>query len=56
MRLKIKVKDFEGKNVQIEKEIPAKDHLKSQTTYKHQVFRDRTKYTRKSKYKNKSDE
>ena len=39
-----------------EKEIPAKDHLEAQIKYKHIVFRDKTKYTRKKKHKNKTDE
>lgn len=56
MRLKIKVKDFEGKKTQIEKEVSAPDHLQAQIKYKHQIFKDKTKYTRKSKHKNKTDE
>ena len=57
MRVKLKVKNFEGKKVEIEKEIPAKDHLEAQIKYKHKVFRDKTKYTRKRKHKNnKTDE
>ena len=52
MRVKLKVKNFEGKKVKIEKEIPAKDHLEAQIKYKHTVFRDKTKYTRKRKHKN----
>jgi hypothetical protein len=56
MRVKLKIKDFEGKKVEIEKETPAKDHLEAQMKYKHIVFRDKTKYTRKKKHKNKSDE
>lgn len=57
MRVKLKIKNFEGKKVEIEKEIPAKDHLEAQIKYKHTVFRDKTKYTRKRKHKNnQSDE
>ena len=52
MRAKLKIKNFEGKKVEIEKEIPAKDHLEAQIKYKHTVFRDKTKYTRKKKHKN----
>lgn len=52
MRVKLKIRNFEGKKVEIEKEIPAKDHLKAQIKYKHTVFCDRTKYTRKRKHKN----
>lgn len=56
MLAKLKIKNFEGKLVQKEMEIPAKDHLEAQIKYKHQVFRDKTKYTRKKKHKNKTDE
>lgn len=56
MRVKLKVKDFKGKTSEISKEIPAKDHLEAQIKYKHQVFKDKTKYTRKKKHKNKTDE
>lgn len=56
MRVKLKIKDFDGKKAEIEKEIPSKDHLQSQIKYKHQVFRDRTKYTRKSKHKKQNEE
>lgn len=56
MRVKLKIKNFEGKKVEIEKEIPAKDHLEAQIKYKHKIFRDKTKYTRKSKHKNKDIE
>jgi hypothetical protein len=57
MRLKIKIKNFEGDLVQKEKEISSKDHLEAQIKYKHMVFRDKTKYTRKKKHKNhQSDE
>lgn len=56
MLVKLKIKNFEGKLVQKEKEIPAKDHLEAQIKYKHKIFRDKTKYTRKSKHKNKDIE
>lgn len=56
MRVKLKIKDFEGKKVELEKETPSKDHLQSQIKYKHIVFCDKTKYTRKKKHKNKTDE
>ena len=52
MKRKIKVKDFNGIIDVLEKEIPAKDHLEAQIKYKHIVFRDKTKYTRKKKHKN----
>ena len=56
MRVKLKIKNFKGTKVEVEKEIPAKDHLEAQIKYKHTVFRDKTKYTRKKKHKNKTDE
>lgn len=56
MRVKLKIKNFEGKKAEIEKEIPSKDHLQAQIKYKHIVFHDKTKYTRKKKHKNKTDE
>ena len=52
MRVKLNIKGFDGKKVKIEKEIPAKDHLEAQIKYKHTVFRDKTKYIRKKKHKN----
>lgn len=54
MKKKIKIKDFDGSEKVLEKEIPAKDHLKSQMTYKSVIFRDKTKYTRKIKHKGRS--
>ena len=56
MLAKLKIKNFEGKLVQKEMEIPAKDHLEAQIKYKHKIFRDKTKYTRKKKHKKKTDE
>ena len=56
MRVKLNIKGFDGKKVEKEKEIPAKDHLEAQMKYKHIVFRDKTKYTRKKKHKKKTDE
>lgn len=56
MRVNIKVKDFKGKKTEIQKEIPAKDHLEAQIKYRSAVFRDKTKYTRKKKHKNRTEE
>ena len=56
MNRRIKVRDFEGKVTVLEKSESATDHLKSQQTYKHQVFRDKTKYSRKQKHKNSEKE
>ena len=55
MKKKIKVKWSDGTEVRLEKEIPAKDHLASQQKFRANVFRDKTKYTRKIKHKGKSD-
>lgn len=56
MRLKVKIKDFDGKTIIKEKELPNKDHLKAQQTYKHQIFKDKTKYTRKLKHRKRFEE
>ena len=56
MRVKVRIKDFKGKTVEIQKETRAQDHLAAQMKYKKQVFKDKTKYTRKKKHKNKTDE
>lgn len=56
MKKVIKIKDFDGNITVLTKEIAAKDHLAAQQKYKAQTFRDRTKYTRKLKHKNRSDE
>jgi hypothetical protein len=56
MKKRIKIKDFSGKVVVLEKEQSNPDHLKSQQTYKHQIFRDKTKYNRKQKHKNSEKE
>ena len=52
MKVKVNITDFNGKRISGESEIPAKDHLEAQMKYKHTVFRDKTKYTRKKKHKN----
>lgn len=51
MKQKINLTDFDGKKTQIQREIPAKDHLAAQMKYKMQIFRDKTKYSRKVKHK-----
>lgn len=56
MKTRIKIKNFKGKTVELEREVPAKDHLEAQMKYKHYIFRDKTKYTRKRKHKNKNIE
>ena len=48
----IKIKTPEGTK---EKRVSEKDHLASQIKYKHIVFKDKTKYNRKRKHKNRVD-
>lgn len=55
MKLKVKVKDFDGKEKVLEKEGRNLDHLKAQQTYKHIVFRNKKKYNRKKKHKNREE-
>lgn len=52
MKAKVNITDFSGKRISGEQEIPAKDHLEAQRKYRANVFRDKTKYTRKKKHKN----
>ena len=56
MKLKVKVKDFDGKEKVLEKEGRNLDHLKAQQTYKHIVFKDKTKYNRKKKHKKREEQ
>lgn len=51
MKKKIKVKDFEGNTVVLEKKVDSKDHLESQKKYPKIVFKNKKKYTRKLKHK-----
>ena len=53
MKLKVKIRDFNGKEKVVENEQRNLDHLKAQQTFKHKVFRDRTKFYRKKKHKKK---
>ena len=55
MKKKIKMRGFDGKETVVEKEQRNLDHLKSQQTYKHQVFRDKKKFYRKKKHKKRED-
>jgi hypothetical protein len=55
MKLKVKVKDFEGGEKVLEKEGRNLDHLKVQQTYKRIVFRDKKKFYRKKKHKKRED-
>jgi len=56
MKKKIKMRGFDGKETVIEKEQRNLDHLKSQQTYKHQVFRNKKKFYRKKKHRKRSEE
>lgn len=54
MKLKVKIKsNLLGKSTEVilEKEQRQKDHLEAQQKFKANIFRDKTKYTRKQKYK-----
>lgn len=55
MKIKINVHD-RGKTYSVTKEIPNKDHLDTQLKFKSNVFKDKTKYNRKEKHKNKRGE
>ena len=56
MKRKIRIVDNISKKV-VEKEvmIPDKTHLDAQIRYPARVFRDKTKYTRKKKHRNRQD-
>lgn len=54
MKKKIKIKDFDNKIIELEKEIPAPDHLQAQIKYPSIIFKNKKKYNRKRKYKNKN--
>jgi len=55
MKIKINVHD-RGKTYSVTKEIPNKDHLDTQLKFRSNVFKDKTKYNRKEKHKNKRGE
>ncbi len=54
MKKKIKIKDFDNKIIELEKEIPAPDHLQAQIKYPTIIFKNKKKYNRKRKHKNKN--
>lgn len=56
MKRKIKVKDFNGKVTENEVEVPNKFHFEVQRNTRMNIFRDKTKYTRKQKHKKKFEE
>lgn len=51
MKIKLKIKNFNGKLQVLEKEVPAKDHLAAQQKFKAAVFRDKTKFSRHPKHR-----
>lgn len=53
MKQKIKVRDYNGNVIEGELTVPNKMHFEVQRKTRANVFRDKTKYTRKQKYKNK---
>ena len=56
MKQKIKIVDnIKHKVIESEYEIPDKMHLDAQIRYPARVYRDRTKYTRKQKHRNRND-
>ena len=53
---KIRIVDnINHKVIESEKEIPNKMHFEAQIRYRANVYRDRTKYTRKQKHRNRND-
>ena len=56
MKRKIKiVNSIHNKVVEKEVEIPNKEHLDAQIRYSMRVYKDKTKYTRKTKHRNRQD-
>lgn len=53
MKTKLKIKDFNGKVIVLEKEVRELDHLEAQKKFKSVTFRDRTKFKRHKKHKKK---
>lgn len=53
MKRKIKVRDFSGKVVVLEKEMRELDHLEAQKKFKSVIFHDKTKFKRHKKHKKK---
>ena len=56
MKQKIKITDFDGKVIEKDVERPNKFHFEVQRNTRMNIFRDKTKYTRKQKHKKKFDE
>lgn len=56
MKQKVKMVDnINNKVIEKEFEIPNKMHLDAQIKYRANVFRDKTKYSRKQKHRNRND-
>ena len=51
MKAKLKIKNFSGKVIVLEKEIRALDHLEAQKKFKSVTFRDKTKFSRHPKHR-----
>lgn len=56
MKKKIKITGFDGKEKELEINLRTEDHFQSQLKYKKVVFRDKTKYCRKVKHKNREED
>ena len=54
MKTKIKIKNFDGQVVEKSGDTRALDHLEAQQKYRSSTFKDKTKYNRKVKHKNKN--
>lgn len=54
MKRKVKMKDAD-RIIEQEIVIPSKDHLAAQINYPTRVCKDKTKYTRKQKHRNRND-
>jgi hypothetical protein len=56
MKRKVKMVDNVNNTIiQKEVEMPNKDHLAAQIKYPTRVYKDKTKYTRKQKHRNRND-
>ena len=51
MKTKLKIKDFSGKVIVLEKEVRELDHLEAQKKFKSVTFRDKTKFSRHPKHR-----
>ena len=51
MKAKLKIKNFSGKIIVLEKEVRALDHLEAQKKFKSVTFRDKTKFSRHPKHR-----